>query len=158
VEENMQFELTSTAIQEGEPIPREYTADGANQSPPLKWNEPPRGAASFALVCEDPDAPRQTFTHWVAFNLPAESRELSADVSAEPTLANGTAQGSNDFGGLGYGGPSPPPGKPHRYVFRLFALDAALRLQPGCSRQSLLAATEGHVLAEARLTGIYGRN
>jgi Raf kinase inhibitor-like YbhB/YbcL family protein len=144
----MALELTSTAFQEGAPIPKEHTADGRNASPPLKWPDPPGGTKSLALICEDPDAPRGTFTHWVIFNLPAESRELSAGVPQEATLPNGTAQGTNGFGKAGYGGPSPPPGKPHRYFFKLYALDRRLDLQPGTTKEDLLAAMRGLVLAE----------
>jgi Raf kinase inhibitor-like YbhB/YbcL family protein len=153
----MALELTSAAFQEGAAIPERYTADGRNVSPPLKWRGAPAGTASLALVCEDPDAPRGTFTHWVAFNLPAGSRELGEGVPAEATLPNGTAQGTNDFGKVGYGGPKPPPGKPHRYVFKLAALDRPLDLPPGATGAQLLAALKGHVLAETQLTGTYGR-
>ena len=153
----MSLELTSTAFRDGQSIPTKYTADGRNISPPLAWTDPPAGTKSFALICEDPDAPRGTFTHWIVFNLPAESRELSEGVPAEATLANGTAQGTNDFRKVGYGGPAPPPGKPHRYVFKLFALDQPLGLRAGASRDELLAAVKGHVVGEARLTGKYGR-
>src|SRR2546426_12557047 len=121
----MSLELTSTAFRDGQSIPTKYTADGRNISPPLAWTDPPAGTKSFALICEDPDAPRGTFTHWLAFNLPAESRELPEGLSAEATRPDGSLQGTNDFGKPGYGGPSPPPGKPHRYVFQLLALDQA---------------------------------
>ena len=153
----MNFELTSTAFQEGQPIPRESTGDGQNISPPLKWTDPPSGTKTFALVCIDPDAPRGIFTHWVAFNLPAESREVSAGVLQEGKLSNGTIQGKNDFGKIGYAGPAPPPGKAHRYFFKLFALDTALELSSGVSHDDLRAATPGHILAEAQLMGTYGR-
>jgi Raf kinase inhibitor-like YbhB/YbcL family protein len=153
----MALELTSTAFQEGATIPEQYTGDGRNVSPPLKWTDPPAGTRSLALVCEDPDAPRGTFTHWTAFNLPAESRELSEAVPAEATLPNGTAQGTNDFGQVGYGGPKPPPGKPHRYFFKLYALDRRLDLQAGAGKEDLRAAMKGHVLAEGQLMGTYGR-
>jgi Raf kinase inhibitor-like YbhB/YbcL family protein len=153
----MALELISTAFQQGEPIPEQYTADGRNASPPLKWGEPPAGTRSLALVCEDPDAPRGTFTHWVVFNLPAESRELSEGVRAAATLPNGAMQGTNGFGKVGYGGPSPPPGKPHRYVFKLYALDRSLDLRPGATKDHLLTAGRSHVLGEAELVGTYGR-
>src|SRR5437762_6437024 len=113
----MALELTSTAFKEGDTIPKQYTGDGTNAPPPLKWADPPAGTKSFALICEDPDAPRGTFTHWVMWNLPAEARELG-----EGAPPGGAIQGKNDFGKIGYGGPAPPPGKPHRYVFRLDAL------------------------------------
>src|SRR5579863_240299 len=98
----MTFELTSTVLREGQPIPRKYSGEGANVSPPLKWSEPPPHAKHFALLCEDPDAPRGTFTHWILFNLPGEARELSEDVPHEERLPNGAAQGTNDFGTVGY--------------------------------------------------------
>jgi Raf kinase inhibitor-like YbhB/YbcL family protein len=153
----MALELTSTAFREGTPIPGQYTGDGRNSSPPLQWRDLPAGTRSLALVCEDPDAPRGTFTHWVAYNLPAESRELPEGVPTEPTLSDGTLQGTNDFGRVGYGGPAPPAGKPHRYFFKLFALDGPLHLPPGVTRPQLLAAVKGRVLAEAQLMGTYSR-
>src|SRR5438128_7202736 len=153
----MALTLTSTAIQEGKPIPKQYTADGQNLSPPLKWTDPPPGTKSFALICEDPDAPRGTFTHWLLFNLPAESRELNEGVPTEATRPNGTLQGTNDFGKVGYGGPSPPPGKPHRYAFKLFALDRPLDVKTGAKEDQLLTAMKGHILAEGQVTGTYGR-
>jgi len=153
----MALELTSAAFQGGQPIPRQYTGDGRNLSPPLTWRDPPAGTRSLALICEDPDAPRGTFTHWVAFNLPADSHELGEGVPGEGTLPNGTAQGTNDFGRVGYGGPSPPPGKPHRYIFTLYALDGPLNLRPGATKGQALAALKGHVLGEGQLVGTYGR-
>jgi Raf kinase inhibitor-like YbhB/YbcL family protein len=153
----MAFELTSSAFREGESIPRQYTGDGRNLSPPLQWSDPPANTSSLALICEDPDAPRGTFTHWVIFNVPAKSRELKEGIPPEATLPDGTVQGKNDFGKIGYGGPAPPPGKPHRYFFKLYALDRVLELRPGATRSQLLAAMKGHVLDEAQLMGIYGR-
>ncbi len=147
----MSLELTSPAFQNGQTIPRQYTGDGRNVSPPLRWTDPPAGTQSFALICEDPDAPRGTFTHWVAFNLPAESRGLDEGVSP------GGVEGKNDFGKSGYGGPAPPRGKPHRYYFKLHALDQRLDLKANATREQLVAAMKGHVLAEADLMGTYGR-
>jgi Raf kinase inhibitor-like YbhB/YbcL family protein len=153
----MAIDLSSPAFEEGQPIPKQYTADGRNVSPPLRWSDPPGATRSLALICEDPDAPRGTWTHWVAFNLPAEARELGEGIPPEPTLSDGTVQGTNDFGKIGYGGPSPPPGKPHRYFFKLYALDQQLQLPAGASRNQLLAAVKGHILAEGLLMGTYGR-
>jgi Raf kinase inhibitor-like YbhB/YbcL family protein len=153
----MGLELTSTGFRQGEWIPSEYTAEGRNVSPPLNWSDLPGGTKTLALVCEDPDAPRGTFTHWVIFNIPAESRELAAGVPTEPTLPNGAVQGANDFGRIGYSGPAPPPGKAHRYSFKLYALDTALGLPSGASPDDLKAALSGHVLAEGQLMGTYGR-
>lgn len=150
--------LTSPAFQLGERIPTEYTADGRNVSPPLKWDGVPAGAKSLALVCEDPDAPRGLFTHWVAFNLPPDATELRAGVPAKDALPDGTAQGTNGFGKPGYGGPSPPAGKPHRYVFHLYALDEKLDLPAGATREQLTRAIKGHVIGQGELTGTYGRS
>jgi len=153
----MDFILTSTAFVDGQALPRPYTADDPNLSPPLKWTDPPPGTRGFVLLCEDPDAHRGTFTHWVVFNIPAEARELAEGVPAEAVLPNGLAQGVNDFGKVGYGGPAPPPGKPHRYQFTLFALDGLLDLGDGVDRARLRQAVHGHVRGEARLTGTYAR-
>jgi Raf kinase inhibitor-like YbhB/YbcL family protein len=153
----MNFELTSTAFEEGRPIPVQYTGDGANISPPLKWTDPPRGTRSLALLVQDPDAPRGTFTHWVAFNLPALSRELSEGVTREEVFPNGTAQGTNDFGRVGYDGPKPPGEERHRYVFTLYALAGPLDLPAAAGKDQFLGALPGRVLAEARLTGTYQR-
>jgi Raf kinase inhibitor-like YbhB/YbcL family protein len=150
-------ELLSPAFEEGRPIPKEYTADGENISPPLKWVDPPEETRSFALVCYDPDAPRKVWTHWVAFNIPGVARELSEGVPAEPVRPNGLMQGKNDFGQIGYGGPAPPPGPPHHYHFHLYALDTMLRLKPGATRQELAEAVDGHILAQTELVGTYGR-
>jgi Raf kinase inhibitor-like YbhB/YbcL family protein len=150
--------LTSPAFGPGDPIPKEHTADGRNASPPLRWNDAPSGTQSLALVCEDPDAPKGTFTHWVLYNLPADTRELGEAVPAEEELPDGTRQGINDFNKLGYGGPSPPPGKPHRYVFHLFALDTRLDLPAGATRAGLMAAMRDHVLGTGELVGGYSRS
>ncbi len=149
--------LTSSAFQEGESIPRQYTDDGANVSPPLAWSEPPTGTRSLALICDDPDAPRGTWVHWVLFNLPADLRELPENVPSDAVLENEARQGRNDFGKLGYGGPAPPRGKPHRYFFKLYALDVVLPLTAGASKAQLLEAMKGHILAEGQLMGKYQR-
>jgi Raf kinase inhibitor-like YbhB/YbcL family protein len=149
--------LSSSAFADGQAIPVRYTADGEDVSPPLTWDHVPDGTHSLALICEDPDAPRGIWTHWVLFNLPANLRKLDENVPKKPTLPNGAVQGNNDFRKPGYGGPSPPPGKPHRYFFKLYALDAPLNLQPGATRQQLLDAMHGHVLDEGQVMGAYGR-
>jgi Raf kinase inhibitor-like YbhB/YbcL family protein len=153
----MALELTSSAFQEGQPIPRQHTGDGKDVSPALKWTDPPAGTKSFALVCDDPDAPRKTWIHWVLFNVAAESRELGEGVPAQETLPGGARQGKNDFGKIGYGGPAPPRGKPHRYFFKLYALDTLLDLPAGASKADLVKAMEGHVLGEVQLMGTYAR-
>ena len=127
------------------------------KSPPLHWSEPPEGTQSLALICDDPDAPVGTWVHWVLFNLPAETRELEEGLPTTETLSNGAKQGKNDFGKIGYGGPAPPKGKPHRYFFKLYALDKAVDLSPGATKAKLVEAMKGHILAEGQLVGKYGR-
>ena len=147
------MQLTSTAFAEGGTIPKEYSGDGADRSPPLRWSGAPAGTKSFALIADDPDAPRGTWVHWVLFNLPPETTELPEGVK----LPSGAIQGKNDFGNIGYGGPAPPRGKPHRYYFKLYALDSMLNLPEGATKQQTEAATKGHILAEGQLMGKYGR-
>jgi Raf kinase inhibitor-like YbhB/YbcL family protein len=153
----MSLECTSTAFQQGMSIPKQYTGDGADRSPPLRWSEPPSGTKSVALICDDPDAPRGTWVHWVLFNLPAQTRELEEGVPTTATIASGAKQGNNDFGNLGYGGPAPPKGKPHRYFFKLYALDVEVNLPPGATKAQLEDAMKGHILAEGQLMGTYKR-
>lgn len=152
----MDIRLTSTAFAEGGIIPRKYTCDGADVSPPLAWDNVPDGTKSFALICDDPDAPMGTWVHWVLFNLPADVRSLPEAVPPDKELSNGARQGTNDFRKIGYGGPCPPRGT-HRYYFKLYALDTTLDLPAGSSKAQLLKAMEGHVLAEGQLMGKYGR-
>jgi len=153
----MAFELTSAAFKAGETIPRKHTCDGADVSPQLTWAGPPAGTASFALVADDPDAPVGTWVHWVLYDVPATAHELPEGVPAEPTLQSGGRQGTNDFKKIGYGGPCPPRGTTHRYFFKLYALNAALGLAPGATKQAVVKAMEGHLKGQAELMGRYGR-
>ena len=153
----MKIQLSSTAFAEGANIPKQYTGDGKDVSPPLRWSSPPQGTKSLALICDDPDAPGGTWIHWVLFNLPGDRRELEEGVPTQGELANGAKQGKNDSGNVGYGGPAPPPGKSHRYFFKLYALDTMLPLTPEATHSELVAAMKGHVLAEGQLMGRYGR-
>ncbi|MDJ0735306.1 MAG: YbhB/YbcL family Raf kinase inhibitor-like protein [Nostocaceae cyanobacterium] len=137
-------------------IPGKYTCDDVDTSPPLSWDEPPPETASFALIVDDPDAPRNTFVHWVLYDLPATVRQLPENIQPTKTLPNGGVHGKNDFGKLGYGGPCPPSGT-HRYFFKLYALDKKLTLQAGATKKQILAAMEGHILATAELMGKYQR-
>jgi len=148
----MTIMITSTVFAAGAIIPKEHTGDGADTSPPLAWTDPPAATRSFALICDDPDAPRGTWVHWVLFNLPADLRELK-----EGAEIKGSTQGMNNFGNLGYGGPAPPPGKPHRYYFKLYALDRRLDLPAGTTKAQLENAMKGHILAEGQLMGKYQR-
>jgi len=154
---SLSLNLQSPAFSEGFAIHRDHTADGANASPPLTWNDPPEGTKSFALICDDPDAPRGTFVHWVLFNLPADTRELAPNIPPVPDLPGGARQGTNGFGRVGYGGPSPPPGPAHRYFFKLYALDVKLGVDAGATKDQVLEAMRDHHLAEGRLFGVYGR-
>jgi Raf kinase inhibitor-like YbhB/YbcL family protein len=153
----MDIRLTSSAFAEGGTIPKKHTCDGADVSPPLVWDNVPEGTRSFVLICDDPDAPMGTWVHWVLFNLPADARSLPEGVAPDRELPNGARQGTNDFRKIGYGGPCPPPGKPHRYFFKLYALDTALDLPAGSTKAQVLKAMEEHVLAEGQLMGRYGR-
>lgn len=149
--------LTSPAFQSGGTIPEGYTCKGQDLSPPLEWTGVPAGTQSLALLCEDPDAPGGLFVHWVLYNLPATMDSLAEGVPPLPSLANGARQGKNGFGRVGYDGPCPPPGSTHRYFFRLYALDTVLDLPPEATREQLLKAMEGHILAWGELMGRFGR-
>jgi Raf kinase inhibitor-like YbhB/YbcL family protein len=162
----MTMQLTSTAFKEGEFIPRKYTGDWpsehsnvneVNVSPPLHWSGAPENTKSLALLCEDPDAPSGMWVHWVLFNVPPGTAELAEAIPTEPSLPSGARQGKNDFGKIGYGGPKPPQGQTHRYYFRIYALDTVLDLKEGASRQQLLDAIKGHILAVGVLMGKYAR-
>jgi len=157
----MAFSLSSTAFQNGTAIPVKHTCDGADVSPPLAWSGGPPGAAAFALIADDPDAPGGTWVHWVLYNLPATATALPENVAKTellPDLGGGGAlQGRNDFRHAGYGGPCPPPGPAHRYFFKLYALDAALKLKAGAPKPDVEAAMKGHVLGTAQLVGTYAR-
>jgi Raf kinase inhibitor-like YbhB/YbcL family protein len=154
--EESDFRLTSSAFQQGDPIPVIYSCDGENTSPRLTWTNPPAGTQSLALIFDDPDAPGGTWVHWVLFNLPAETRSLPEAVSPDPTLANGALHGLNSWGSVGYGGPCPPGGE-HRYFFKLYALDSVLDLEVGAAKEQLLAAMADHIVAEVELMGTYSR-
>ena len=151
------MKIVSPAFAEGTPVPVEHTCEGSGSSPGLAWSEIPVDTRSFALVCDDPDAPRGTWVHWVLFNLPADAVELAPAVPPAPELPSGARQGINDSGNVGYGGPCPPRGRPHRYFFRLYALDCTLNLAPGVKRPDLDQAMAGHVLADATLMGTFQR-
>ncbi len=153
----MPFQIASTAFSNGGTIAKNYTCDGSDVSPSLSWKDAPAGAQSFALIADDPDAPAGTWVHWVAYNLPGNAKELPEGVKKEEQLLDGTQQGRNDFRKIGYNGPCPPPGKPHRYFFKLYALNAKLTLKSGATKNDVEAAMKGHILAQAELMGKYGR-
>ena len=156
----MTMTITSEAFAAGEAIPRKYTGEGENVSPPLRWSGAPAETKEFVLICDDPDAPGRTWVHWVIYKIPAgfDSLEQGVEASPRPSRPAGALQGTNDSGKVGYGGPMPPAGHgPHRYYFKLYALDAERNLQPGLDKSAVLEAIEGHVLARGELMGTYER-
>ena len=153
----MALELTSPAFKEAELVPKKYTCDGADLSPQLRWAGLPKGTQSIALIADDPDAPVGTWVHWVIFNIPAGQHELPEGVPPQEVFPNGARQGLNDFKRVGYGGPCPPPGKPHRYYFKLYALDVNLDMKPRATKAQVVEAIKGHILGEAQLMGRFGR-
>jgi Raf kinase inhibitor-like YbhB/YbcL family protein len=152
----MEIKIKSLAFVPGGKIPGKYTCDGMDISPPLSWTSGPEGTKTFALICDDPDAPMGTWVHWVLFNLPADITEFRENVPPEKELENGAKQGMNDFHKIGYGGPCPPGGT-HRYFFKFYALDTEINLEAGATKAELLKAMEGHILAEGQLIGRYER-
>jgi Raf kinase inhibitor-like YbhB/YbcL family protein len=153
----MAFAISSTSFSPGGDIPRKFTCDDADLSPELSWSSVPAGVRSFALISDDPDAPVGNWTHWVLFDLPPQTKELPEGVAKVDEPPTGGRQGRNDFRKIGYGGPCPPPGKPHRYFFKLYALDQMLNLKPGASKGEVEQAMQGHILGKAELMGKYGR-
>ncbi|HUK40561.1 MAG TPA: YbhB/YbcL family Raf kinase inhibitor-like protein [Candidatus Acidoferrales bacterium] len=151
------MQLKSPAFQNGADVPRKHTCDAENISPLLRWQKAPAGTKAFALIVDDPDAPGGVWVHWVIYDLPADAKELTEGTAKTETLANGAKQGVNDFRRIGYSGPCPPPGSTHRYFFRLYALDSPTKLKPRATKQQVLDAMKGHVLAEAELVGRYKR-
>jgi Raf kinase inhibitor-like YbhB/YbcL family protein len=151
------WSLQSTAFDESGRMPTSFTADGRDSSPPFRWGTAPSGTRSFAFSCEDPDAPSGVFVHWVMWNIPETATGLPEGVSNLGSLPDGTRQGTNGFKKTGYGGPSPPAGQTHRYVFTVYALDTVLELPSSATNVDLQRAMSGHVLAESKLVAKYGR-
>jgi Raf kinase inhibitor-like YbhB/YbcL family protein len=153
----MSFKLSTTAFQPGGDIPTKYTCTGADVSPALSWDGAPAGTQSFALIVDDPDAPVGNWVHWVAYDLPTSARQLPEGVAKTDAIAGGGVQGVNDFRKTGYGGPCPPVGKPHRYFFKLYALNTKLNLKPGATKKAVESAMQGHILAQAEMMGKFKR-
>ncbi len=165
------IQLRSSAFADGGMVPKTFTCDGSDRSPPLEWSGVPAQAQSLVLICDDPDAPLGTWSHWVLFNLGPTAKALDDGVPPEEVIVAGAAetpgsadhkppkarQGTNDFGKIGYGGPCPPRGT-HRYFFRLYALDIELDLGSSATRSQVLKAMDGHILAEGKLMGRYQRS
>ena len=155
----MNLTVKTSAFSPGGEIPKKFSCEGADLSPALSWSGSPAGTKEFALICDDPDAPSGTFTHWVIWGIPADRQELPEGVPRDRSVASlgGARQGRNDFGAVGYRGPCPPPGTPHRYFFRIYALDASPGLSPGASAAELQAAMKGHIAAQGELMGKFAR-
>lgn len=149
----MAFNLTTRAFENGATIPAKHTCKGDDLSPPLDWDEIPKGTTSLALIMEDPDAPGGTFIHWIVYNLPADNNGLEANIPRQKHLKNGATQGKNDFDKIGYGGPCPPKGEEHRYFFRLFALKKKLPPESANNEKDFYKAIKGLVLEEAEYMG-----
>ena len=155
------FSISSPSFLNNQPMPPKHSCEGQDASPALKWDGVPDGAKSFALICDDPDAPGGLWTHWVIYGIPAKTSELPENVAKTDTVAvlGGAKQGMNDFGRVGYGGPCPPRGHgAHHYHFKLTALDTELGLAPRVTRRQLEQAIGGHILAQAELIGTYQRD
>ncbi len=153
----MYIKITSPVFEEGGMIPKKYTCDGENISPPVNWENVPPDTKSIALISDDPDAPVGTWVHLVIYNIPPDINKLPENMPTDKVLSDGASQGMNDWGKVGYDGPCPPSGT-HRYFFKIYALDTVLELKPGSTKELLLRAMHGHIISEGKLTGKYKRS
>jgi len=148
--------MDTSSFPKGGKIPDKYTCKGQNISPEISWKGLPPGTQSLVLICDDPDAPTQTWVHWVMYNIPANVYELTEAFPADDKMPNGILQGVNDFNKIGYGGPCPPSGM-HRYYFKLYALDRFLEMAAGAGKDQVLKALKGHQLGFTQIMGLYGK-
>lgn len=153
----MSFTVSSPSFPNGGKIEKKFTCDGADVSPQIAWANPPSDTKSFALLTDDPDAPAGNWNHWVMWNIPPSVTSLPEGLAKHGSLPDGSEQGMNDFHKTGYNGPCPPPGKPHRYFFKLYALSTTLTLKSGATKRDLEAAMKDHMLAQSEYMGRYGR-
>lgn len=153
----LELTVATAAFALGTSIPLKYTCCGDDVSPAVSWSAVPKETQSIALICDDPDAPAGTWVHWVIFNIPPQTTEIKENTAKQAQLPDGSVQGINDFGRAGYGGPCPPPGKAHRYYFRVYALDTKLQLGEKTTRADLLRAMKGHILAQGETMGQFKR-
>jgi Raf kinase inhibitor-like YbhB/YbcL family protein len=153
----MEINLNSSAFESGDSIPKQFTCDGEDASPPLSWSGVPEGTLSLALILDDPDAPAGIWVHWVLFNIPPSLTSLPTGVQKDALVDRIGSQGNNDSRRTGYSGPCPPRGKPHRYYFKLYALDTTLNIGPGATKTQVEGAMQGHILAQGQIMGTYGR-
>ena len=147
------LKLSSASFQADGDVPAKFSCDAQDVSPALAWGAPPAETRSFALIADDPDAPTKTVVHWVLYNLPARARSLPEAIATDATLPDGSLQGRNDHGTMGYSGPCPPHGLTHHYFFKLYALDSMIDLKPDAGEEDLERAMEGHILAQSQLIG-----
>lgn len=155
---NADFRLISWDFENGETMNKKYTCEGENKIPNLEWQNAPEGTKSFAVICDDPDAPGKTWVHFIAFNIPMGDHKIDTRLGRQEKTQSGITQGLNSAKHLGYDGPCPPPGdNPHRYFFNLYALDDKLELHPGATKDQLLRAMQGHILGQATIMGTYAR-
>ncbi len=153
------IEVTSSVLESGAPIAARFTGDGEDLSPPISWSTPPEGTVSVAIIMDDPDAPRGTFTHWLLWGLDPDVTALPPGIATKAEISEPVeaVQGTNDFGQIGYRGPSPPPGREHRYFIKVFALDTHLDLEPGARRSEVEEAIREHVIERGEFMGTYAR-
>jgi len=156
-ESTTKFTISSPSFTDGGEIPKQFTCEGQDLSPQLIWSGAAGGTMAFALLVDDPDAPVGNWNHWAIWNIPADSHGLSEGMPKSTHLADGSVQGTNDFRKAGYNGPCPPAGKPHRYYFKLFALDRKLNLETTIGKKELESAMRGHILAQSEWMGRYQR-
>jgi Raf kinase inhibitor-like YbhB/YbcL family protein len=151
------MKLACSSFNEGEMIPKKHTGEGEDVSPPLGWADVPENTTAFVVICDDPDAPAGTWTHWVLYDIPPDVTALDEGIPMTDTVLGSARQGLSDFGDIGYRGPMPPPGKPHRYFFKLYALDAPTGLPAGSTKDDVIEAIDGHILGQGQLVGVYQR-
>jgi Raf kinase inhibitor-like YbhB/YbcL family protein len=148
--------LSSNDFEHKGAIPEKFTCKGEGISPQLQWKGAPEGSKSFALIMDDPDAPSGTWIHWVYYDIPANVNQLPQGIKGDNLLSDGSRNGTNSAGKIGYIGPCPPSGQ-HRYFFKLYALDSILDLKPGATKPDLLKAMQGHILGLAELMGTFNK-
>jgi len=151
------IEFSSPAFEDGAPIPIEYTCDGEDKSPPLRWSDVPDGTRSLAIIVDDPDAPGSIFRHWSVYNIPSGTRSLKAAQPTTVAIENSTRQGSNEFGKIGYGGPCPPAGQEHEYVFFIYSLIEHLDIEDSADPKQVSEAIRGKVIGIGSFSGMYAR-
>ncbi len=151
------MKIESDVFKESGMIPRKYTCDDDDISPPLTWSDVPAGTVSLALICDDPDAPMLTWVHWIVYNISPETSGLREGIGSKESAALGISQGLNSWRRANYGGPCPPGHSTHRYFFKLYATDLPRDLKPNMSKRDLEKAMRDHIIAQAQLIGVYSR-